>query len=232
MVSRRPAAERGRTALDWLESYHSFSFGGYFDPRQLGVSTLRVLNEDRIAPGGGFATHGHREMEIVTYVISGALEHRDDAGHQGVIHPGEVQRMSAGAGIRHSEYNPSRDEAVHLLQIWLQPNAAGGEPAYGQQAFAERAARGRLQLLVSPDGRDGSLSARQDGLLYRALLGAGEGVTHRLGVGEKGYLHLIRGRLETQGVALDAGDGLRIEGERQLRLSALEDAELVLFDLP
>lgn len=232
MMNRRPAAERGHTALDWLESYHSFSFGEYFDPGHMGVSSLKVLNDDRIASGGGFATHGHRDMEIVTYVISGTLEHRDDAGHQGVIRAGEVQRMSAGAGIRHSEYNPSQDEPVHLLQIWLEPNATGGEPAYAEQAFPERRAGGRLQLLVSPDGREGSLSARQDGLLYRVLLRAGEGVAHRLQAGGNGYLHLVRGRVEIQGYDLSAGDGLRIEDELQIRLSAQEDAELLLFDLP
>jgi redox-sensitive bicupin YhaK (pirin superfamily) len=232
MMNMRPAAERGHTRLDWLDSDHSFSFGEYFDPDHMGVSNLRVLNEDRIAPGAGFATHGHRDMEIVTYVISGAVEHRDDAGHQGVIRPDEVQRMSAGAGIRHSEYNPSQDEPVHLLQIWLEPNATGGEPSYAEQAFAGHQARGRLQLLVSPDGREGSLSARQHGLLYRCRLTACEGIAHRLEVGDNGYLHVIRGRVEVEGYGLGAGDGLRIEHEPQIRFSAQEDAELLLFDLP
>lgn len=231
MIQIRPASARGQTRLDWLESAHSFSFGDYQDPRHMGVSNLRVINDDRVAPGRGFATHGHRDMEIVSYVLDGALAHKDSLGNGSLIRPGEVQRMSAGSGVRHSEHNPSATEAVHFLQIWLIPNREGGEPEYSQQSFPAEERRGRLRLLVSPDGREGSIATHQDTLLYGTLLDAGESVVHSLS-GRIGYVHLARGRAEVNGVALRPGDGAQILGEPELRLRGLDGAEVLVFDLP
>lgn len=232
MITIRPAGERGRSRYDWLDSHHSFSFGDYHDPRHMGVSNLRVINDDSVAPGAGFATHGHRDMEIVSYVLSGALEHRDSLGNGSVIRPGDVQLMSAGTGVRHSEYNHSEAEPVHFLQIWLQPNRRGVEPGYAQRPFPQEERRGRLRLLVSPDGRDGSLAAHQDALLYGALLAPGDSVEAAPGAGRDGYLHVARGAVSLNGTPLRAGDGARIEGETRLRLDGLEEAEVLLFELP
>jgi redox-sensitive bicupin YhaK (pirin superfamily) len=231
-MTLRPAGERGHVRLDWLDTYHSFSFGEYFDPRYMGVSNLRVINDDRIAPRGGFPTHGHQDMEIVTYVLDGALEHRDSLGNGSVIGAGEVQYMSAGTGVRHSERNPSATDPVHLLQIWLLPNGKGGPPAYDQRRFELEGRRGRLALLVSPDGRDGSIATRQDALLYATVLRPGESVAQTLGPGREAYVHVARGQVRVNGGSLGTGDGARIQGESQIAIDGVEDSEALLFDLP
>lgn len=227
-----PAARRGHTRLDWLDSRHSFSFGDYRDPTRMGFSNLRVINEDVVAPGGGFPTHGHRDMEIVTYVLEGTLSHRDSLGNGSEIRPGDVQRMSAGTGIRHSEFNHSADAPVHLLQIWLLPASTGAPPAYALERFPPAERRGRLRLLVSPDGRDGSLASRQDGLLSGALLGAGETVSLDLAPGRRGYVHVARGRARVNGTSLGPGDALALEQEPRIELEGEADADLLVFDLP
>jgi quercetin 2,3-dioxygenase len=234
MMTLRPADDRGHVHRNWLDTFHSFSFGDYFDPRHLGISNLRVINDDRIAPGGGFPTHGHQDMEIVTYVLEGALQHRDNLGNGSVIRPGDVQHMSAGTGVRHSESNPSAAEPVHLLQIWLEPNRLGVVPGYHQQHFPVAARRGRLALLVSPDGRDGSIPAHQDGLLYAALLADGETVIHPLAAGRQAYVHLARGRIIVNDQPLAGGDGVHIAAETQLRIggTGADAAEVLVFDLP
>jgi len=232
MIQLRPAAERGHSHHGWLDSYHSFSFADYYDARHMGFSNLRVINDDTVAPGQGFATHGHRDMEIVSYVLSGALAHKDSLGNGSVIRPGDVQRMSAGTGVQHSEFNPSASEPVHFLQIWLLPSRQGIAPGYAQRQFPAEERRGRLRLLISPDARDGSLGAQQDGLLYGALLGAGQTLEHRPGAGRRSYLHLAQGALELNGQRLGSGDGARIEDEPMLSISALGETELLLFDLP
>jgi redox-sensitive bicupin YhaK (pirin superfamily) len=232
MISRRPATERGHTQLDWLNSYHTFSFSEYYDAAHMGVSNLRVINDDTVVPGGGFATHGHRDMEIVSYVLSGQLEHKDSMGNGSVIRPGDVQRMSAGTGVRHSEYNPSDTEPVHFLQIWLQPNKPGVESSYAQQYFSEAERRGKLLLLVSPDGRDGSISAHQDALLYGTLLEAGEALEYNLASDRRVWVHVARGAVTINGVALVEGDGVRIEHESVILAEGRDSAEMLLFDLP
>ena len=220
--------------LDWLDTFHTFSFGEYVDPRHMGISNLRVINDDRIAPGGGFATHGHQDMEIVTYVLEGALRHRDSMGNGSVIRPGDCQHMSAGTGVRHSESNDSAEAPVHLLQIWLLPNRLGVAPGYHQQHFPVAARRGRLALLVSPDGRGGSIPAHQDALLYAALLSDGETLTHPLPTGRQAYVHLARGRATVNDQALTGGDGVHLAAEAQVRISGsgADAAEILLFDLP
>jgi quercetin 2,3-dioxygenase len=234
MMTFRLADERGHVRRDWLDTFHTFSFGDYFDPRHSGISNLRVINDDRIAPGGGFATHGHQDMEIVTWVLAGALQHRDSLGNGSVIRPGDVQHMSAGTGVRHSESNASTAEPVHLLQIWLLPNRLGVAPGYHQQHVPAAARRGRLALLVSPDGRDGSIPAHQDALLYAGLLADGETLTHPLATGRQAYVHLARGHVTVNDQALAGGDGLHITGENQLRIggTGADAAEVLLFDLP
>lgn len=231
MIQTRPAEARGRSRFDWLESYHSFSFADYQDPRHMGISNLRVINDDRVAPGRGFATHRHRDMEILSYVLEGALEHKDSMGNGSVIRPGDVQRMSAGSGVRHSEYNPSPDEPVHFLQIWLIPNRTGSEPEYTQQHFPIEERRGRLRLLASPDGRDGSIATQQDALVYGTLLAPGESVAYRL-TGGRAYVHLARGKAELNAVPLGPGDGAALTDESELRLTGVEEAEALIFDLP
>ena len=232
MIQIRAARERGTSRLDWLESFYSFSFADYQDPRHMGLSNLRVINDDRIAPGRGFATHGHTDMEIVTYVVEGALEHKDSMGNGSIMRPGDVQRMSAGSGVRHSEFNPSSDEPVHLLQIWLIPNRRGGEPEYSQRHFPVQERRGRLRLLVSPDGRDGSIATHQDALMYGALLDAGEAASHTLGTGRRAYVQVARGRVEVNGTELGPGDGASVTDEADIRLTGIEGAEVLVFDLP
>ena len=231
MVTLRPAGERGHARFSWLDSYHTFSFGHYYDPAHMGISILRVINDDTVAPGGGFATHGHRDMEIVTYVLSGALEHRDSMGNGSVIRPGDVQRMSAGTGVLHSEYNASQTEPLRLLQIWLLPNREGVTPGYEEKHFDESERRGRLRLLVSPDGRDDSIRAHQDALLYGSLLDPGEAVTFAP-QGRCSYVHVARGRADVNGHPLGDGDGARIEEAAEIRLTGVDAAELLLFDLP
>lgn len=232
MIEPRRSAERGRGRFDWLESWHSFSFGEYHDPAHMGVSILRVINEDKIAPAGGFAMHGHADMEIVTYILSGALAHRDSLGNGSVIRPGDVQRMSAGSGVRHSEFNASNSEPLHLLQIWLLPNERGVAPGYEERHFPVGERRGRLALLVSPDGREGSLRAHQDGLLFGTLLGDGEAVSYALAPGRRAWVQVARGDVRVNALALGAGDAASIADEATVVISGLGEAEVLLFDLP
>jgi hypothetical protein len=231
MITVRRAQERGHASHGWLESFHSFSFAGYHDPRHMGFRTLRVINEDRVAPGRGFGTHSHRDMEIVSYVLDGILEHRDSLGSGSRIRPGDVQRMSAGTGVSHSELNPSPTEHVHFLQIWILPEREGLAPSYEQKHFPSEERRGRLRLVGSRDGREGSIQIHQDVDLYATLLLAGESVTHALRPGRHAFLQLARGRCELNGIALEAGDGAAVSDERPLRLGGASDAELLLFDL-
>lgn len=232
MTTIRPSNERGHANHGWLDSYHTFSFANYYDPAHMGISNLRVINDDTVMPGQGFGTHGHQDMEIVSYVLDGALEHKDSMGTGSIIRPGDIQRMSAGTGVRHSEYNPSRTERVHFLQIWLVPNRAGVQPGYEQKHFPLDERRGRLVLLVSPDGRDGSLSAHQDGLLYGTLLEAGESVEHPLAAGRRAYVHVARGTVAVNGAPLGSGDGATLDDVDHVHLEGLGHAEVLLFDLP
>jgi redox-sensitive bicupin YhaK (pirin superfamily) len=231
VIRVRKAGERGHARHGWLESYHTFSFADYHDPRYMGFRTLRVVNEDRVQPGRGFATHSHRDMEIVSYVIEGALEHRDSLGTGSVIRPGDVQRMSAGTGVTHSEYNPSKSELVHFLQIWLLPERAGLEPSYEQRHFPAEERRGALRLVASRDAREGSVRVHQDVDLYAALLRDGEVVEHALRPGRHAWVQLARGRCELGGVSLEVGDGAALSQESKLRLAGSDEAEALVFDL-
>lgn len=232
MIVERPAAERGVVSAGWLDSRHTFSFGHYHDPRWMGFGPLRVINEDRVAPGGGFAPHHHANMEILSYVLSGALAHRDDSGGGGVLRPGEVQWMSAGHGIEHSEFNASQDEPVHFLQIWIQPDRVNAPPAYEQRAFDPAARRGRWALLASPDGADGSLAIRQQAWLRGALLDAGESVEFIPDPARRYWLHAARGSVRAADRQLAAGDALGFEAESApIRLTGTA-ADVLLFDLP
>jgi redox-sensitive bicupin YhaK (pirin superfamily) len=233
MITLRPAAERGAENLGWLDSHHTFSFGHYYDPQHMGFGPLRVINEDRVRPGGGFETHGHRDMEIISYVLEGALEHKDSLGTGSVIRPGDVQVMSAGTGIRHSEFNHSKTEPVHFLQIWVLPDREGLPPRYDQKNFPHSAKRGQLRLVGSPDGHDGSILIQQDVGIYDALLGAGETVSHPLPSGRKSWIQVVRGSVEVNGTSAGAGDGLAIRNEKLLTInSQAAGSELLVFDLP
>ncbi|MEK7262115.1 MAG: pirin family protein [Pseudomonadota bacterium] len=231
MIAIRHGAERGHANHGWLDTYHTFSFADYHDPRHMGFSVLRVINEDVVAPGQGFPTHPHRDMEIITWILEGALEHQDSLGTGSVIRPGEVQRMSAGSGIRHSEFNPSPAEAVHLLQIWILPNQQGVTPSYEQTHFDDAELANRLRLVASPDGQDGSVTIHQNARVYAARLRNGA-VTHTLGSGRRAWVQVARGALTLNGQKLAAGDGAAIEQETVLRLTGNGGAELLLFDLP
>lgn len=233
MISVRSADARGSAKLGWLDSRHTFSFGHYYDPGQMGLGPLRVINEDRVEPGAGFDTHGHRDMEIVSYVLDGALEHRDSIGTGSVIRPGDVQRMSAGTGIRHSEFNPSKTDPVHFLQIWLVPERQHLRPSYEQKTFPDREKRGRLRLVASRDGRDGSVVIHQAAEIYASLLDKGEAVAHPLTAGRKGWVQVLRGAIALNGQPLGAGDGAAIEREPEIRIAATTaGVEILLFDLP
>jgi quercetin 2,3-dioxygenase len=233
MIQIRGAADRGASDLGWLDSRHTFSFSDYYDPGHMGFGPLRVINEDRVVPGAGFGKHGHRDMEIISYVLEGALEHKDSIGTGSVIRPGDVQIMSAGTGILHSEFNHSKVEPVHFLQIWIEPERAGIAPRYEQKTFSDGDKRGRLLLVASPDGRDGSLTVHQDVELRAAILEAGQRVAQALKTGRKAWLQLARGDLQLNGQDLKAGDGAAIEAESSLTLEAKSDrAEILLFDLP
>ena len=232
MLAMRKADDRGHANHGWLDSYHTFSFGGYYDPQHMGVSSLRVINDDTVAPGGGFAEHGHEDMEIISYVLDGALEHKDSIGNGSVIRPGDVQRMSAGTGVTHSEYNHSAAEPVRFLQIWLQPNALGVDPGYDQKHFPVDDRRGRWALLISPDVRDGSIATHQDALMFGTLLAPDETLDYRFDADRQGYLHLARGRLHVGNITLQQGDGIRVQKHELLELVGIEDAEVLLFDLP
>ena len=232
MVIIRRAGDRGQADHGWLLSYHTFSFVEYYDPRYVAYGALRVINEDRVAPGQGFGTHGHRDMEIITYVLAGALEHRDSMGNGSVIRRGDVQRMSAGTGVRHSEFNASRDEPVHFLQIWIEPAQSGGDPGYEQTHFDAAAKQGRLCLVASPDGGEGSVTLRQDARLYAGLFDGSQSASHALGASRMAYVHLVRGRLQVNGEWLQAGDALKLRDEASVQLGHGEQAEVLLFDLP
>jgi redox-sensitive bicupin YhaK (pirin superfamily) len=231
MITLRPSAERGRSELGWLSSRFTFSFADYLDPRHMGFRSLRVINEDRVQPGAGFPTHGHRDMEIVTYIVEGALEHRDSLGTGSVIRPGEVQRMTAGTGVTHSEYNPSRSEPVHLLQIWILPERQGLPPSYEQRAFPPVEMQGQLRLVASRDGRDGSVTMHQDARLFAARLAAGDEVVHRPPPGRHAWVQVVRGSLALNGTTLGQGDGAAVSDEAHLDLRAHEPAEILLFEL-
>jgi redox-sensitive bicupin YhaK (pirin superfamily) len=227
----RRSQERGHAQHGWLDSFHSFSFAGYHDPAHMGFGPLRVINEDRVQPGMGFGTHGHRDMEIISYVLSGGLAHKDSMGNGSVIRPGDVQRMSAGTGVHHSEYNASEEEPVHFLQIWIEPARRGIAPGYEEKRFDAESKRGRLRLIASPDGAEGSVRIQQDARLFATLLEKGGSVTHRFADGRKGWLHVARGAIEVGGTQLKAGDALAVSGEEQITLAAPDRAEVLLFDL-
>ena len=231
MIQVRRSDERGVARHGWLESRHTFSFADYRDPRHMGFRTLRVINEDRVQPGQGFATHSHRDMEILTWVLAGALEHRDSLGHGSVIRPGDLQRMSAGTGVSHSEFNASREEPVHFLQIWILPERPGLAPSYEQRHFPDEERRNRLRLVASPDGADGSVRVHQDARLFAARLDPGKAVERALAPGRHAWVQVARGALELGGTTLAAGDGAALSDEAHLELRAREPAELLLFDL-
>lgn len=229
MINIRRSEERGPTRLSWLDSRHTFSFGGYYDSRHMGVSALRVINDDTVAPGAGFATHSHRDMEIVSYVKRGVIEHEDSMGNIQVLPAGEFQLMSAGTGITHSEYNPSASEALEFLQIWIQPDQKGIAPGYQQKRFPARAG---LTLIASPDARDGSLHLHQDALLYRLNLAAGTTAEQPLAAGRSVFVHVIHGALRVNGERLAAGDGAALAAELRVTFAADADSEALFFDLP
>lgn len=231
MITLRKAGDRGRFDHGWLVTWHTFSFASYHDPSHMGFRSLRVINEDFVAPGQGFGTHPHRDMEIITYIVEGALEHRDSMGNGSVIRPGEVQRMSAGTGVTHSEFNPSREEAVHLLQIWILPERTGIHPSYEQKVFSAEERRGRLCLVASREGKDGGVAIHQDAKLYASILPALSSVEHSIPEGRHAWLQLVRGKLAVLGTELHAGDGAAVSGEERLHIVASEDAEFLLFDL-
>jgi len=231
MIRLRKAPDRGHADHGWLNTYHTFSFADYQDPAHMGFRSLRVINEDRVRPGMGFGTHGHRDMEIISYVLEGALEHRDSMGNGSVLRPGEFQRMSAGTGVRHSEFNPSDAEPVHFYQIWLLPQRAGIRPGYEQKVFAEDEKRGKLRLVASPDGAEGSLTIHQDARVYLSTLHPGESVSHALRAGRHAWLQVLRGRVRINGTLLEAGDGLAVSDERGLTVVGEQPGEVMLFDL-
>jgi hypothetical protein len=231
MPELRRAAERGHANHGWLDSWHSFSFADYYDPRHMGYGPLRVINEDRVRPGAGFGTHGHRDMEIITYVLEGALAHKDSMGNASTIVPGDVQRMSAGTGVRHSEYNHDPANVTHFLQIWIEPDRAGAAPSYEQKHFDGSGKRGRLRLVASPDGREGSVSVRQDAFVYAGLFDAAEKARLEISPGRKAYVHIARGSVTVSGHVLGPGDALKADGEPVV-LEKGEGAEVLVFDLP
>jgi len=231
MITVRKSGDRGHADHGWLLTYHTFSFADYYDPQQMGWGKLRVINEDRVQPGKGFGTHSHRDMEIISYVLEGELQHRDSMGNGTVIRPGDVQRMSAGTGVQHSEFNPSSSTLVHFLQIWIEPERPGIEPGYEQKFFAPEDKHGRLQLVASRDGREGGVTIHQDADVYASLLSPGEHVSHQVATGRSAYLHLVKGAVRVNGTQLGTGDGAKIASERELQIAASEDSELLLFDM-
>ena len=232
MLQIRKSEDRGVANFGWLDSRHSFSFGHYYDPKHVGFGPLRVINEDKVAPGQGFGTHGHRDMEIISYVLSGALEHKDSMGNGSVLHYGDVQRMTAGTGVCHSEYNHSNREGVHFLQIWIEPAQAGIAPGYEEKHFTPESKTGALRLVASPDGRDGSVLVHQDAFIYASILNGGDAVVHALAAGRQAYVHVIRGTLTVNGAELKGGDAAKISGEASVTLSGADNVEVLLFDLP
>jgi len=231
MLAIRRSQERGHANHGWLDTHYTFSFSDYYDPEHVHFRTLRVINDDRVAGGGGFPMHPHRDMEIVTYVLQGALEHRDSMGNGSVIRPGDVQRMSAGTGVTHSEFNASKTEPVHLLQIWMFPERKGIKPSYEQKMFSEADKRGRLRLVASPDGRDGSVTIHQDNELYATVLRKGDQVRHELKPERHAWVQVARGSVKLNGQELAEGDGAAISEEKAIELAGLKDAEVLLFDL-
>ena len=231
MLTLRKSQERGHADHGWLNSFHSFSFADYYDPEHMGWGNLRVINEDRIAPGTGFGTHGHRDMEIISYVLEGNLAHKDSMGNVKGIPPGDVQRMSAGTGVMHSEFNHAPEQTTHFLQIWIQPNVRGIAPSYEQKTFEEADKRGRLRLVASPDGADGSVKVHADARLYAGLFDGDEAADLQLAHGRKGYVHLVRGELEVNGQALKGGDAALLDDETTVRLRKGRGAEVLVFDL-
>jgi redox-sensitive bicupin YhaK (pirin superfamily) len=232
MITRRPASERGHGQHGWLDTYHTFSFNDYHDPRQMGFRVLRVINEDWVEAGRGFPTHGHRDMEIITYVLEGAVAHKDSLGNGSVLRPGEFQCMTAGTGIQHSEFNPSESEPVHLYQIWLLPDRRGLTPSYDQRAFAPEERQGKLRVVASPDGRDGSLTIHQNAEVFLTTLGAGLEVTHTLEPGRHAWIQALRGKVKLNDLELAAGDGAAISDLSKITLRAAQSCEAMLFDLP
>jgi redox-sensitive bicupin YhaK (pirin superfamily) len=231
MINVRRAENRGHFDFGWLNTYHTFSFGDYYDPRFMGFRDLRVINEDRVREGRGFPTHPHRDMEIISYVLEGALEHKDSMGNGSVIRPGEVQRMSAGTGVTHSEKNHLQNEAAHFLQIWIMPNEHGLKPGYEQKMYSDEEKRGRLRLIASSDGRDGSVTVHQDTDLYAGLLDAGQEIAHSIAQGRHAWIQVARGMVTVNGQQLKQGDGASISEEQSLKVAGLEPSEILLFDL-
>jgi len=232
MLQIRHSEERGAANHGWLNSHHSFSFGSYHDPKHMGFGPLLVINEDRVTPGQGFGTHGHRDMEIISYVLDGALEHKDSMGTGSVLHYGDVQRMSAGSGVRHSEFNHSQTDGLHFLQIWIQPNVTGIAPSYEEKHFSPETKQGKLRLVASSDGRQGSVLIHQNASIYASIMQEGDALEHALDEGRTAYVHLIRGSLVVNGTPLKAGDALKLTQEAKVTLAQAEDAEFLLFDLP
>ena len=232
MLEIRRAGDRGHAQHGWLDSWHSFSFADYYDPAHMGFGPLRVINEDRVAPGMGFGTHGHRDMEIISYVLDGELSHRDDIGNGSVIVPGDVQRMSAGRGVRHSEFNPSRDRPVHFLQIWIIPSEQGIPASYEQSHLTDAQRRGKLALLAAPPGKGGAVAIHQDARVYAGLFDGTESATVAVAPGRRAYVHVARGSAEVNGQALSAGDAALLEDEPEVRIGNAARAELLVFDLP
>jgi quercetin 2,3-dioxygenase len=232
MITVRRANERGHANHGWLDSFHTFSFAGYQDPAHMGFRNLRVINEDRVAPGQGFGTHGHSDMEILSYVLGGALEHRDSMGTGSTIRPGDVQRMSAGSGVTHSEFNASKTEPVHFLQIWILPSARGIAPGYEQKTFSENDKRGKLRIVASPDGREGSVTVHADALIYAGLFANGETAMLPLPAGRNAWVHVVRGTLRVNGTSLAAGDAVSLCEEASIQIDGGDGAEVLLFDLP
>ena len=232
MLQIRKSEDRGSANHGWLQSKHTFSFGDYHDPHHVGYGPLLVINEDRVAPGQGFGTHGHRDMEIISYVLEGALEHKDSIGTGSVLHYGDVQRMSAGSGVRHSEFNGSQTEQVHFLQIWIQPNVTGIAPSYEEKHFPPESKQGQLRLIASGDGRDGSVLIHQDASIYAAILNAGDQLEHLVKPGRNIYVHAIRGEVLVNGNMLKGGDALKLTDEAAVTLAKATAAEVLVFDLP
>ncbi|MCX7201234.1 MAG: pirin family protein [Burkholderiales bacterium] len=232
MIALRPAGERGHADHGWLDSWHSFSFAGYRDPAHMGFGPLRVINEDRVAAGAGFGTHGHRDMEIISYVLDGALAHRDSLGNGSVIRPGDVQRMSAGTGVMHSEFNHQTDATTHFLQIWIEPDQPGVQPGYEERRFEAADKRGRLRMIASPDGADGSVRIHQQARVYAGLFEGEESDELTIAPGRRAYVHLARGRLSVNGQILRAGDAMKLTAEASVNVAKGEGAEVLVFDLP
>jgi redox-sensitive bicupin YhaK (pirin superfamily) len=232
MITLRKAGERGHAEHGWLDSWHSFSFAEYHDPAHMGFGPLRVINEDRVQPGTGFGTHGHRDMEILSYVLDGQLQHKDSMGNGSVIAPGDVQRMSAGRGVLHSEFNPSRSEPVHFLQIWILPSRNGIDPGYEQVNVPDSDKRGRLRRIAGSDGGGGTVKIHQDASVYAALLDGAESARHALSPGRRAYVHVARGSVSVNGMPLSAGDAAKLDGESAIALDRGQSAEVLVFDLP